>query len=207
MKHCDDNDPRRFLEGKRFGRLTVIRCVSLKDKILGYCPLYWECKCDCGKTKIVRGSNLVKGLVKSCGCYGKELLKNHVLDLTGKTFGKLKVLRRLSNNSFQLSIWECQCTCGNISSYVGTRLNRGDVTCCDACRKISHGGKRLKKDLCGVHFGDWTVIKRAENKVLPSGTSRVCWECEDSKGNRKTVFATYIMTELKNNSKKGESNE
>lgn len=57
------------MTGERFGRLTVIegagkrRSVSGKDK--GY---YWKCRCDCGNTVTVSGSNLRQGLTRSCGC-------------------------------------------------------------------------------------------------------------------------------------------
>lgn len=29
---------------------------------------YWACVCDCGNTTIVKGSSLVGGITKSCGC-------------------------------------------------------------------------------------------------------------------------------------------
>jgi len=56
------------LKNKKFGRLTVIRKYkSIKNRI------YWECKCVCGEKKVIRGSHLVFGSVKSCGCLVREL--------------------------------------------------------------------------------------------------------------------------------------
>lgn len=49
---------------KRFGILTVLKFVKI-DK--GRNSM-WLCKCDCGKEVIVRGSSLVCGNTKSCGC-------------------------------------------------------------------------------------------------------------------------------------------
>lgn len=52
----------RDLTGKRFGKLIVISF----DHSNKYA--YWLCECDCGNEKVIRGSNLTEGLVKSCGC-------------------------------------------------------------------------------------------------------------------------------------------
>lgn len=61
------------LTGKRFGRLVAKRLAFTKN---GFA--YWECKCDCGKTAIVRGVLLSNGTTKSCGCYNNERVKKHV---------------------------------------------------------------------------------------------------------------------------------
>lgn len=58
------------LIGKRFGRLTVISFYG-KDK--NRCNR-WLCKCDCGKTKDIVSSSLLKGTTQSCGCLQKEKL-------------------------------------------------------------------------------------------------------------------------------------
>ena len=55
------------MNGKKFGRLTVLR------KDLGCCKYpRWFCRCDCGKEIVVRGYSLSSGNTKSCGCYQKE---------------------------------------------------------------------------------------------------------------------------------------
>jgi hypothetical protein len=55
------------LVGIRFGRLVVLSFEVVKK---GHSQ--WLCKCDCGNTKIVRGSRLCDGSTTSCGCYQKE---------------------------------------------------------------------------------------------------------------------------------------
>lgn len=52
------------LTGKRYGELVVVKRSENTSKGLAT----WECKCDCGKTTIVRGSSLRNSTVKSCGC-------------------------------------------------------------------------------------------------------------------------------------------
>lgn len=69
------------LQGRRFGRLTVINRSPRKD---GHTS-WWICKCDCGNIKEVRGTSLKNGNTKSCGCYrsecgvkhGKEMMTKH----------------------------------------------------------------------------------------------------------------------------------
>ena len=50
------------LTGKKYGRLTVLK----KDGHIGG-KIAWLCKCDCGNTKRMIGSNLGR-LSNSCGC-------------------------------------------------------------------------------------------------------------------------------------------
>lgn len=56
------------LTGLRFGKLTVIKrtddCVSAN----GHRCIQWLCKCDCGSTVVLKGSSLISGYNKSCGC-------------------------------------------------------------------------------------------------------------------------------------------
>lgn len=56
------------LTGKRFGRLIVLKRVANDN----HGNLRWECICDCGNKKIIRGANLRGGLTSSCGCYNYE---------------------------------------------------------------------------------------------------------------------------------------
>ncbi|WP_394898653.1 hypothetical protein [Enterococcus gallinarum] len=50
--------------GKRFGKLVVMRRIPSDSKE----KTKYLCQCDCGKEKIVIGSNLVTGHTTSCGC-------------------------------------------------------------------------------------------------------------------------------------------
>ena len=57
------------LTGKRFGRLIVTGFAEKRGKK----TLCWDCKCDCGKTKIILGASLKNGATQSCGCYNREI--------------------------------------------------------------------------------------------------------------------------------------
>ena len=61
------------LTGMKFGRLTVIGRVANNAEGRAM----WECQCECGSKKVVKGKNLINGATKSCGC----MLKEHVGNL------------------------------------------------------------------------------------------------------------------------------
>lgn len=54
------------LAGKRFGRWTALRRVGTTS------PPKWECLCDCGTVRVVRGDILRDGTSQSCGCLSAE---------------------------------------------------------------------------------------------------------------------------------------
>lgn len=63
------------ITGHKFNRLTVVsRAENSKNG-----KAMWLCKCDCGNTLIVWGSNLRNGHTKSCGCLQKEKTTNRNL--------------------------------------------------------------------------------------------------------------------------------
>ena len=45
-----------------------------------------------------------------------------VIDLTGKTFGKLTVLSRAENDKYGKAQWLCQCQCGNLNNIMKKML-------------------------------------------------------------------------------------
>src|SRR5271167_4031707 len=58
--------------GNRYGRLVVISKTNPYKK--GNKTLsQWICKCDCGITCIVKGTDLRTGHTKSCGCLRREI--------------------------------------------------------------------------------------------------------------------------------------
>lgn len=62
--------------GKRFNRLTVI-CVSTTAKEYKGRNLHYDCRCDCGEVKVVRIDSLRQAVVKSCGCWNRDLHTTH----------------------------------------------------------------------------------------------------------------------------------
>ncbi len=55
-------------EGKRFGRLMVIKQMPVRRVFGKSRQVMWECQCDCGGTILVSTSHLKAGYYRSCGC-------------------------------------------------------------------------------------------------------------------------------------------
>lgn len=47
------------ITGKKFGKLTAVKKIDSR---------YWLFRCDCGKEKKIKKTNVVCGITKSCGC-------------------------------------------------------------------------------------------------------------------------------------------
>lgn len=60
------------IENVKFDRLTAIKPVEapehIKSKNRG---IWWLCNCECGNTRVVRSTELLRGDTKSCGCGNK----------------------------------------------------------------------------------------------------------------------------------------
>lgn len=56
------------MAGQRFGRLTALERVGSNK----HGSALWRFRCDCGAETEAIGSNVRKGITKSCGCYGRE---------------------------------------------------------------------------------------------------------------------------------------
>lgn len=118
------------LTGQTFNRLTVTKDVG-RDNQGG---VLWECKCTCGNTHVCRGYDMKSGKIKSCGCLNRELAKErggqNFKDLTGLTFGKLKVIEKTDRKQGHNYFWKCKCECGSTSYVSGGNLTSGKVKSC-----------------------------------------------------------------------------
>lgn len=56
---------RKDLTKTKFGLLRPVKFLGKRGK---QDATYWLCQCDCGKTKEVGSSNLIRGKTISCGC-------------------------------------------------------------------------------------------------------------------------------------------
>jgi hypothetical protein len=62
------------LTGKKFGRLIVVSEYGRRHG-----SVTWFCRCECGKEKVIRSSNLLSGSSTSCGCYAAEQRKKSIM--------------------------------------------------------------------------------------------------------------------------------
>lgn len=63
------------ITGERYGRLVVVALAGRRGDKGG---MFWRCRCDCGNEKIISGSDLRKGAIRSCGCLRDEKAKERL---------------------------------------------------------------------------------------------------------------------------------
>jgi hypothetical protein len=151
--------------GKRFGKLTVVEYKGKNFKQRNV----WNCKCDCGKEKLIYDIYNTK----SCGCG-----RGNRLDLINKRFGKLTVLsfdHINKNNKNKTSYWNCKCDCGKKCIKRGASLIYGHTNSCGCNQKRFN-----KNNSC---FRGYEEISGTFWAKLISGSNR---------GNRKIDFNITI---------------
>lgn len=143
------------LLGKKFGYLTVKERVENQRG-----RTCWKCRCDCGKSHIVTAHELKSGKCKSCGCYKKEHASRTIVDLKGKSFGRLKVLYEMRERDENGSVmWMCACSCGKTKAISESGLVHGQAKSC-GCYAEEHR-KNIYKQL---HRMDGTCIEILEKR-------------------------------------------
>lgn len=56
------------ISGQRFNMLVAIEVAGVaRDK-----SILWLCRCDCGSTRVLGGSQLRRGIIYSCGCANRR---------------------------------------------------------------------------------------------------------------------------------------
>lgn len=150
------------LQGKKFGRLTVLEYVGDQK---------WRCQCDCGNEKIALGGNINSGDTQSCGCLmiekasgPKPQKRRPQIDITGQRFGFLIAL------SYQPDTgrWLCRCDCGNEVLRPSGSLRSGATKSC-GCRsgmmRMAHQGATPYQAALLSHYHNYK--KSAKNRSIP----------------------------------------
>lgn len=136
--------------GQKYGRWTVLRGVRKNGK------LYYECRCDCGTVKEVYYRSLLTGVSLSCGCLRGEMRTAEAMDLTGRRFGRLTVLRRDNGRKDGGNyFWVCECDCGRRKSVRGTSLVMEDGTRSCGC---------IQKEVAAVRGGS-TIYENSREQI------------------------------------------
>jgi hypothetical protein len=88
------------------------------------------------------------------------------LDISGKKYGKLTVIRRASRQGH----WVCRCDCGKEMETRGSRLRQGTTKSC-GCLRIRHGHSRSKA--LSDTYVSWKAMKaRCGNSQIKSHGAR-----------------------------------
>lgn len=136
------------LSGNKYGKLEVIdRAANYRTKG-GTSKVMWNCRCECGETRVAGGGDLKSGNTTSCGCVRKAVVRSlNFKDLTGGRFGRLTVLREDGKYEYKTGAhsrinWKCVCDCGNETSVPTLHLTSGNTTSCGCYKKeraTTHG--------------------------------------------------------------------
>lgn len=107
------------------------------------------------------------------------------IDLTGKKFGKLTVLKESENKINGRVSWICKCSCGNDEQIIvsSNSLRTGNTKSCGC---IYVGGRKL--NISGDRFGKLIAINESHMK-----NGRTFWNCKCDCGNM-TVVAVSKLT-------------
>lgn len=133
------------LIGKRFGRLTVVEKVFVKEVGKSKAKRqFWKCLCDCGNTVYVDTGHLNSGQTRSCGCLLLDFCHSRIENLKGQKFGRLTVIKKDDEHKGKRVKWICQCDCGNIISVLACDLKNGNSTSCGCKRKETLFAKRKR---------------------------------------------------------------
>lgn len=132
------------LIGQKFGDLEIVQEVH-KPKHLKRNGFYWLARCSCGKEVIGITQSFVHEGRKHCGCKKIEnLSKSHkgngIVDIIGKRFGQLTVIRQDGVGTNNKIKYLCKCDCGNFITTLGSALRRKEKSTsnCHACaRKVA----------------------------------------------------------------------
>ena len=175
---------RKDLTNKIFGRLTVLS-YSHKDKS----HTFWNCLCECGNQKTIKGNYLISG-TKSCGCLksAPETIAKTIISKIGKPTKKRKTNKKfieeaskLHNNRYTYlktnyvgAHTYIIITCQEHGDFEQTPRNHlfgrgGKGQGCRKCSYIENGNKARalysNKDVDGYILENNIPIKRIDNYI------------------------------------------
>lgn len=181
------------LIGCVFGDLTVLKRVDDECLTNGHKTAKYLCVCICGNECIVRGTSLVNGHTKSCGCRRKRsMIGVNLEDLTGRRFGRWTVMHRAESaiepSGRKATVWHCKCDCGTEKDIRASSLKAGTTLSC-GCYKAN----RLGRDLTGQRFGRWAVVGRGLDKTCGKRLLRT-WTCVCDCGTVRDVGENSLIT-------------
>lgn len=87
-----------------------------------------------------------------------------LIDLTGKRFGRLLVIRQGESQHGRIA-WECLCDCGNTKTIIGKVLTTGKTISCGCARSEKSSEKATKHNMCGskLYYAYWNMKDRCSN--------------------------------------------
>lgn len=167
------------LTGKRFGRFEVIGYAG-RDK--NYNSL-WQCKCDCGSLRTVRGYNLQNGTSTSCGCSKKSANTEQPVSSTRlyNIWSRMKAKAMNCNDWNDFSAFqEWALSNGYCEDASLDRINDDEEFCPENCKWLTKEQYNEKRyDLIEIDGTRKTLRGWAEHTQIPYSTLRNRWRAGD----------------------------
>ena len=120
-------------------------------------------------------------------------------DLTGKTFGRLTVIKRGLNSKQRRVRWVCQCSCGKITTVDGIYLKGGQTKSCGCLKteriallNYKHGGKKTHPRLYRIWLGMKNRCHNPKFKQFEGYGGRGIGICEEWDKDF-TAFCTWAL--------------
>lgn len=128
------------LTGRRFGRLVVVGKSHKNENRLWF----YECVCDCGEERIIRGNSLTqsKNPTRSCGCLQRE----HAVR-SGKNAKARNVIRHAMSRTRFYKIWSgMKERCNNPNSTEFSRYGGRGITYDPRWERFENFFEDMKED-------------------------------------------------------------
>lgn len=106
----------------------------------------------------------------------------------GEKFGKWTTKNKIRVKTKSGSVttkWVVECECGEVSIASSADLRKGKTTKCRKCQG------NFVKDLSGMTFGEWTVLKKGQKK-----NGKTHWICQCSCGNQENVCSASLIKKI-----------
>lgn len=90
----------RDLTGQKFGRLKVIERSNSNKRGRAL----WLCECECGKIKVISGTNLISNHTQSCGCLLMESRYKHGYEINGNVDRLYSIWRHMIERCYNENV-------------------------------------------------------------------------------------------------------
>jgi len=105
----------------------------------------YENKNDFATNVTINSTKIESNIVKCKDIKGKHWwTAGNFIDLCGKKYHKLTVIKRLPNDKHEQSVWLCKCDCGTVKPVSGANLRNGHSKSCGCGKKEVTTKRNLK---------------------------------------------------------------
>ena len=118
-------------------------------------------------------------------------------DLSGRTFGRLTVVKYLGKSKYGLSLWECKCECGNITQVTTSNLTGNHSKSCGCmqrdivkARQTTHGKSGTR--IIDIWYGMRKRCYNPKSKSYPNYGGRGIKICEEWEHDPKAFYEWSI---------------